>query len=588
MGEVESLPPLARRRRPSWLPGLLLALVLSIGFGVWNVSRRRAEQARRDAARIAHARMLGVTNEPLPLHLSREQQAALLVESLDKRIVGRRSSFQEIERTVREIGPIVAAAALQPEVQSGLRRMAQDEGVTLETMRSRWVALQEADLLLEAGGDPDALSPANAAGAAQWLAGTGAGVGLKVNLPESQKLTRQIDELKRLIAWRAYLQRPDSDPTVFGAPAASSPQGGVELPHLRDQLEALRAQRRKADERYDPQKAIFAQSRYLLRLYPKFPGADWLFQAYHGGEGGVTRTLKLYLGSAWPGTTAEAIRHGNGGRPLRYADVYFTSTPQNHVAAFGYLFSRSDDHRHYWWKLLASQDALRRYRQEPAALGVQWESYLPGRPTEALWYAPLIEDSLLSESDATTALNLTAVPADRALLFRPVSPQLKALGYYAALRPEALGTLRLVEGLYRRCGGIGPLTVGDMTYTQAYLQKALLPQPAGATGSTKSPSPVSAPPSWPPDLDRKSLPGGGPPSDFDYHTVGIAFDLIHPTDDHARKILEFALDTLGERKILTWRDLKERGERHYHIVPNPRFGDALRQAATQTPSLPDL
>src|SRR5262249_32633136 len=157
------------------------------------------------------------------------QRAALLVESLEKRIEGRRASYQEIERTAQEIGPIVEAAVQQPEGQTALQRMAQDEGISIDTMRSRWIALQEADLLLEAGGDPDSVSPANAVGAAQWLAGTAQGVGLKVDLKASQRLTTQIDECKRQIAWRVYLQRPDADLSVQGIPPLSPTQAAAEL-----------------------------------------------------------------------------------------------------------------------------------------------------------------------------------------------------------------------------------------------------------------------------------------------------------------------------------------------------------------------
>ncbi|HLK57745.1 MAG TPA: hypothetical protein VKU00_14360 [Chthonomonadaceae bacterium] len=584
-GEEAQKPLLNKSRRAIRIGViLLLGIFLAVSL-IWIGYRRRAAQAHRTAARLAHSRLLGDTSLPLPLRLSREQQVDLLIQSLEKRIIGRRASFLEIERTANEIRPIVAAAAAQAEVQPFLKRMAQDEGVSTDTMRARWIALQEADLLLEAGGDPDSLSPARAAGAAQWLPGTGQGVGLKVNLAESERLTKQIEELKRRIAWDVYLQRPDADLSLPGIPVL--PSGGVqaELPALRKELETLRARRRGVDERFDPQRAIFAQTRYLLRLYPRFPSADWLFQAYHGGEGGVTHLLKLYLGSAWPGHVTEAIRTGNDGKPLRYEDVYFQATPLKHIEAFSYLYSRSDDHRHYWWKLRASEEALKRFREDPAALKQRWEALLPGRPTEALWYTPLIEDALVSETDETTGLNLIPVRAGADLLLPKVTPELRAAGTYMALRPESLGALRLIDRLYQKCRGIGALRLGDLTYTQRYLGLALQLQKAREAAQPR-PLGQSAPLPWPPDVGRNSLPGGGPPFDFDYHTVGAAFDLLRPMDEHARKLLEFSLDNLGERGILTWRDSKDRGERHYHVVPNPRFGEALRAYADAGQSSP--
>jgi hypothetical protein len=137
------------------------------------------------------------------------------------------------------------------------------------------------------------------------------------------------------IAWREYLLRPDADFNAPGAPRISRAQAAGELPALRAELEQLRAKRRRVDARYDPRRAVFAQTRYLLGLYRRFPSLDWVFQAYHGGENGVRRTLRFYLGPRWPGSAALAIRQGGaGGRPLRFEDLYFGTTPRAAPAAF--------------------------------------------------------------------------------------------------------------------------------------------------------------------------------------------------------------------------------------------------------------
>src|SRR5262249_30040336 len=160
---------------------------------------------------------------------------------------------------------------------------------------------------------------------------------------ESRRLTHKIEPLRLRVAWLEYLSRPDADPTAPGAPALSREEAAKQLPAARAELEMLRAKRRRVDSRYDPQKALFAQTRYLLSLYPKIPAPDWLFQAYHGGVAGAQRLLKRYLGKAWPGFLAEAIRFGPSGRLLTFEEVYFETTPRARPDAFTYLYGRSDD-----------------------------------------------------------------------------------------------------------------------------------------------------------------------------------------------------------------------------------------------------
>lgn len=524
-----------------------------------------------------------VPEEPLPLNLERELLTQTLLDSLRKRIMGRRESQQDIARVATQIGPIVAEAAQQLQATQMLGQMAQESGLPLEDVRAQWVALQEADLLLESGGDPEAVSVSHAVGVAQWLAGTAQAHGLPVNLKESQRLTRKIDPLKLQIAWYTYLQRPDADRAAPGAPAIAPAKVAAQLPALQQELEMLRAKRRKADARYDPRKAIFAQARYLLALYLRFPSPDWLFQAYHGGEAGVQRTLHKYLGSAWPGSAAIAIRSGHKGQPLRYEDLYFTTTPRAHPEAFAYLYGRSDDHRYYWWKLREAQEVLALYRRDPTGFERAWEALLPGRQEAAYWYPTAPQEAL------TTLPDLKAAYASRRLISVTPQPEFDVRAtpldaqnavWYAALRPEAKGALILVATAYRRASGKGRLQVGDMTLTQAYLTQA----------RTLHPPPPPRGPFWPPDPDAQSLPGGGPSPDFDFHVTGLAFDLLRPSDPQQRKVLEYTLGYLQDRRILDWIEARDRGEQRYHVVPSPHYAAALARIATpgQIARLPGL
>ena len=514
------------------------------------------------------------TNVPLPGRLSREQRTTLLLESLHKRIRGRLASLPDIERVVKETAPLVEAAAEQAEVQPIFAQIAEDEGgSTPEEAKARWIALQDADLLLVSGGEPDSVSVSDAVGVAQWLAGTSRGVGLKVDLPASRRLTQEIEGLRLRIAWMDYLHLPGADPSAPGAPRLTAEEY-AQRPQLQQAMESLRQRRRAVDARYDPAQAIAAQTRYLLRLYRRFPREDWLFQAYHGGEAGVARTLKFYLGRRWPGTAAQAIRTGRSGERLSFEDVYFTTSPLSHPDAFRYLYGRSDDHRRYWWKLRASHEALAAYRRDPAAFRKEWLAYFPGRPTDAFWY-PGAPDSSFTDTGtlqrAWAEKRLLPVLSDSTLLVRPEPLDPAQPGLYSGLRPASLGLLRLVEKTCRATGSTLPLTAGDLTLTQ----------PLAVRARELAPPKPRKPPLWPPNLRRMHPPpGDGPPSDFDFHTTGIAFDILRPADEKQRKALEYALDSLEDRRILAYADAKDHNERRYHIVPNPAHADALSRLAT--------
>ena len=135
----------------------------------------------------------------------------------------------------------------------------------------------------------EAVSKAGATGVAQWMPGTGARVGLKIGKAAAEQLTSRITELQRQIAWVQYLRQPDHDQAAPGIPIIAPTDVEPRLKMLLMQLDELRSKRAVVDERYDPKKAIFAQTRYLLGISSAFPSPSWLFQAYHGGEGGVTR-----------------------------------------------------------------------------------------------------------------------------------------------------------------------------------------------------------------------------------------------------------------------------------------------------------
>ena len=503
-----------------------------------------------------------------PRGLSRAQLRKRIIVDVRERLMSHRDIERDAARMVNEIAPIVEDAVRQPEVLPGLEAFAADSDTTVEEARKRWAQLQIADIMLESGGDPDALSSAAAAGAAQWLAGTARGAGLPVDLRASNQLTARITATRCRIAWIEYLRRPDARPDAPGAPASALPDAAL-LPSLNSELETLRENRRRVDARYDPRRAIFAQTRYLLRIYAKFPSPDWLFQAYHGGEAGAAKTLRLYLGKSWPGTVDAAIRTGADGAPLTFDTLYFTTSPGFHAEAFSYLYGRSDDHRHYWYKLLAAEQVLEVYRKSPEAFHKEWESNLPGRRIEAYWYPEAAAETIPNLQALKNRAGLATVLDQPGLVVRPAQDDPVNSGSYQVLRPAAKGALLEIVAAFRRNGGMNSLETGDLTLTQEYVDRARVLHP---------PKPPR-PPIFPPDPDADQCIGGGPARRFDYHTVGLVFDIFRPKDERDRKILAYTFDRLEALGLLSAIEAKDRDERRFHIVPHPRYTDLYARLA---------
>lgn len=544
-------------------------LILTISLLPAGCAHKRMSQARLpfDTAPIPLENpALSSGDEPLPLSLSRQQLAQSIVESLQKPVMGRALSMVDVRRISVNVAPIVEAACRQPSLQPAFRQIARDQGISLDQARARWADLQDADLLLESGGDPDALSPAGAAGVAQWLPSTARAVRLSVSLSDSVRLTRKIEPLVTKAAWLAYLSSPNADLHPPGAPAISPSEARSELPAVLSQLVFLRAKRARLDTRYDPRQAIFAQTRYLIGLYNQIPSPDWIFQAYHGGVAGVERTLKKYLGADWPGSIQTAL---DSRRRLSVEDIYFTCAPHSHPETFAYVYDRGDDDRHYWWKLQAALSALALYKRDPVEFQREWQSLMPGRSQENAWYPDAPAQSFAELSSLKSAERSgVLVPVQNNAWYTVTPPPLDpshAL-FYEVLRPQAKGALLLVSAAYIRAGGRTRLTIGALTQTQGYVKeerkkyREIVPHP-----SSSAPDPL-----------LQAILLHAPPGDFDYHTTGLAFDIRHLSAPAQNRILLYALGLWKDRQVIWWREEDSpSGSAYYHIVPNPRFRKAL-------------
>ncbi|HTE19842.1 MAG TPA: hypothetical protein VK689_15870, partial [Armatimonadota bacterium] len=460
-----------------------------------------------------------------------------------KRIMGRLRSLEQIRRVATTIRPLVDRAAAGPAVQADLRALAASAGMAPDQYREYFKGKQEADLLLESGGDPNARSVSDAIGVAQFMVGTGQRCGLRVNLAASNALSRQITTLEHQMTALEALPDTWSRAAPAGFQNSAAADGGVWnrdrwLAYRKGQWKALVMKRRRVDERFDPVKAITAQTRYLLRLTRRYGGIDWALQAYHGGEAGASRTMRLF---------------GAGGRRVSFTELYRRVSPTATPAAFSYLFGRSDDHRYYWWKVLMAERALDLYRRDPAEFERQWRALQPGLSADAAYYpepAPLQFADAAALQEAYSSGVLVPLPSSAGSLglqtanLAVLEPGRGTL--HKGLRPEAMGALLRLAQHYASFGGREPLTLLSMVQSADYRHMWLARYP---------PKPL------PPNVPR----------DPEFHTTGLTFDVKTPADNWDRKVLEYALGRLYDTLRISWRKEDDGGSRRYHVVVNPEY-----------------
>src|SRR3954467_11632459 len=175
----------------------------------------------------------------------------------------------------------------------------------------------EAIVFLESAGRPEARASndlTGAVGLTQILAQTGAGLlHMHVDLPRSMRLTKQI--------------------------------GKAFSKGRRGQVARLRAQRRRADARFDPAKSLAATCHYLQFAKGKLGRDDLAVESYHMGVGNLQGALAAY-----------------GAGDVSYVALYFGSTPLRHSRAFDRLAALGDDSATYLWRVLAAKQIMRLYR----------------------------------------------------------------------------------------------------------------------------------------------------------------------------------------------------------------------------------
>jgi Transglycosylase SLT domain len=289
---------------------------------------------------------------------------------------------------VKSPGGIVATAARVARWRPQIEAAAGEAGVDPD--------LIEGMVLLESAGRPDARASDDlegAAGLTQILAETATGLlGMRVDVARSERLTR------KLLRARG--------------------------PH---EAARITAERAKIDERFDPDKALAATGRYLKRAMDEFGREDLAVVSYHMGIGNLQQVLGAY-----------------GDDDASYAQLYFDASPDREPGAYRLLAGLGDDSKTYLWRVLASREVMRLYRDDRAQL-----ERLAALQTAA------DSDEFVLHPPARTETFDSQDAIDRALR----NGELRPVGG-GALRPEAYALLAYIRGGVRNISGVKkPLAV---------------------------------------------------------------------------------------------------------------------------------
>src|SRR4051794_13093257 len=264
------------------------------------------------------------------------------------------------------MAPAERVNRLRPLVESATK----DSNVDPDTL--------EAIVFLESGGRSSVIAggrdPANAAGLTQIVAETGQSLlGMNIDLARSQALTRA--------ARRAAARR--------------KPQAAARALALRARI----------DERFQPRAALAGAVKYLGTAQEHFGREDLALVSYHMGIGNLDRVIAAY----------------GGGRPS-YVQLFFSSTPLNHAAAWRLLSGFGDDSSTYYWRVLAAKEIMRLYREDKGRLARRDELQTNKASSEEVLHPEEETDTFGKPDDIRSALG------DGTL--KPLPPSALQLGFH--------------------------------------------------------------------------------------------------------------------------------------------------------------
>jgi hypothetical protein len=307
---------------------------------------------------------------------------------------------------------VLATARRVARFRDDIERAADDAGVDPD--------LIEGMVLLESAGRPDAIASDDlegAVGLTQILAETATSLlDMHVDVAASERLTRKLGR-------------------------APGPR----------EADRLRARRRRVDERFDPQKSLAATGRYLKLAMDEFGREDLAVVSYHMGIGNLQGVLGAY-----------------GDDDASYAQVFFDSAPNHHPRAYRLLTRLGDDSKTYLWRVLASREVMRLYRDDRGRLGRLARLHAGAPSGERVLHPPDRTKDFETEDDLTQAY------LDGELRPFPDAPARDGLhrastigeALFWGLRPPAYAlAVYTARGVRQVSGTSAPLTVTRLVTT---------------------------------------------------------------------------------------------------------------------------
>jgi hypothetical protein len=280
--------------------------------------------------------------------------------------------------------------------------------------------LIEGMVLLESAGRPDAIASDDlegAVGLTQILAETATSLlDMHVDVRASERLTRRLGRARG-----------------------------------RREADRLRAMRRRVDERFDPRKSLAATGRYLRLAMDEFGREDLAVVSYHMGIGNLQGVLGAY-----------------GDDAAGYAQVFFDSAPNQHPRVYRLLTRLGDDSKTYLWRVLASREVMRLYRNDRGRLE-RLARLHEGAPSGELVLHPPKRTKVFETND-----DLTQAYLDGELRPFPDEPVRDGLNrassvgdaLFWGLRPPAYElAVYIARGVRKVSGTSAPLTVTRLVTT---------------------------------------------------------------------------------------------------------------------------
>jgi hypothetical protein len=128
---------------------------------------------------------------------------------------------------------------------------------------------------------------------------------------------------------------------------------------------ALRRERARVDARFDPERAIAGMARYLEIARQRFGVEDLAIASYHMGIGNLEDVVRRYVR---PGDASGPIGPLVEREEISYAGLYFDSSPLSNPRTWALLSAFGDDSATYFWRVLASREIMRAFREDRESL----------------------------------------------------------------------------------------------------------------------------------------------------------------------------------------------------------------------------